>query len=81
MEERNEAEQLISQANQALRERGKGPKPETAQGIEGGDGRGVQVHRPAQARQSDEGQLSELRGAAARLSDLPALAALGGDRS
>ena len=81
MEERNEAEQLISQANQALRERGKGLDRKLLKELKAEMGEVSKCIARLKPDKLDEGQLSELRGAVARLRTSPALAALGGDRS
>ena len=80
MEERNEAEQLISQANQALRERGKGLDRKLLKELKAEMGEVSKCIARLKPDKLDEGQLSELRGAVARLRTSPALAALGGDR-
>ena len=81
MEERNEAEQLISQANQALRERGKGLDRKLLKELKAEMGEVSKCIARLKPDKLDEGQLSELREAVARLRTSPALAALGGDRS
>ena len=78
MEERVQAEQLVAQANQALRERGKGLDRKLAKELKGEMGEVSKCISRIKPDKLEESQLSELRRAVEQLKNSPALAALGG---
>ena len=78
MEERAQAEQLVAQANQALRERGKGLDRKLAKELKGEMSEVSRCISRIKPDKLEESQLSELRRAVEQLKNSPALAALGG---
>ncbi len=78
MEERAQAEQLLLQINQALRERGKGFDRKMTKELKAEMGEVSKCISRIKPDKPDEGQLSELRRAMEQLKNSPALAALGG---
>ena len=78
MEERVQAEQLVAQANQALRERGKGLDRKLAKELKGEMSEVSRCISRIKPDKLEESQLSELRRAVEQLKNSPALAALGG---
>lgn len=78
MEERAQAEQLVAQVNQALRERGKGLDRKLSKELKGEMGEVSKCISRIKPDKLEESQLSELRQAVEQLKNSPALAALGG---
>ncbi len=78
MEERAQAEQLILQINQALRERGKGLDRRMAKELKMEMGEVSKCISRIKPDRLDEGQLNDLRRSVEQLKHSPALAALGG---
>ena len=78
MEERAQAEQLVAQVNQALRERGKGLDRKLSKELKGEMGEVSKCISRIKPDKLEESQLSELRQAVQQLKNSPALAALGG---
>lgn len=78
MEERAQAEQLILQINQTLRERGKGFDRKMTKELKSEMGEVSRCISRIKPDKLDEGQLAELRRAMEQLKNSPALAALGG---
>ena len=78
MEERAQAEQLVAQVNQALRERGKGLDRKLAKELKGEMSEVSRCISRIKPDKLEESQLSELRRAVEQLKNSPALAALGG---
>ncbi len=78
MEEQAQAEQLILQINQALRERGKGLDRRMAKELKMEMGEVSKCISRIKPDRLDEGQLNDLRRSVEQLKHSPALAALGG---
>ena len=78
MEERAQAELLVAQANQALRERGKGLDRKLVKELKVEMGEVSKCISRIKPDKLEESQLSELRRAVEQLKNSPALAALGG---
>ena len=78
MEERSQAELLVAQANQALRERGKGLDRKLTKELKAEMGEVSKCIARIKPDKLEESQLSELRRAVDQLKASPALAALGG---
>lgn len=78
MEERLEAEQLVTQVDQALRERGKGVNRKLVRELKNQMSAVAKCITRIKPDKLDEGQLNDLRAAVDQLKRSPALAALGG---